>query len=140
MSRLQKFTAYLSFRDTRTCNYFYLQSQELTTCFFLHRIDPYNWTGTNAVLSGKKMWKVKYERLLQKGLSLLCIQSQEIFRLPLNILYMSVSKCPIVSEPGCNVKFPFFVQGSEKHFPICQMSLRVFFQAPLQIPKVPLNM
>ena len=21
-------------------------------------IDPYNWTGTNAVLSGKKMWKV----------------------------------------------------------------------------------
>jgi len=35
-------------------------------------IDPYNWTGTNAVLSGKKMWKVKYERLMEKGLSLLC--------------------------------------------------------------------
>ena len=74
MSWLQKFTAYLSFRDTRTCSYFYLQSLELTTCFFLLQIDPYNWTGTNAVLSGKKMWKVKYERLLQKGLSFLsCI-------------------------------------------------------------------
>lgn len=25
-------------------------------CFYL---DPYNWTGTNAVLRGKKMWKVQ---------------------------------------------------------------------------------
>ena len=35
----------------------------LTICrmIFLFYSDPYNWTGTNAVLSGKKMWKVLYK-------------------------------------------------------------------------------
>lgn len=107
ISRLQKFTTYLSCRDTRACYFHQQQSLELTFCFFLHQIDPYNWTGTNAVLSGKKMWKVKYERLLQKGLSVLCIYIRGDFQFAIeNIMHvfrsLQIMKGNVEKKPYCD--------------------------------------
>ena len=46
--------------DHLPISFLLMPQNSLNSLLFVFAIDPYNWTGTNAVIRGKKQWKVSH--------------------------------------------------------------------------------